>query len=288
MSGSKTLVAAAILVLASCDATDPAGTTRLSVLLTDDPGDFAQAVVTIERIELSGSGGLVLRDEPWTGDLLTLANEVVDLVRDEVVEEGTYSQLRFVIPEACIAVKGAAPPQIDVFSTGPDFASHCDEGTLAGVLQLPSFAQTGIKVKAPFTVEGEQKVLLVDFDVSESFGRLAGGSGQWVMHPVIHTAEIGLSASITVAVVLGDGVSLPDGVSLTDFAATLDDTEGLGLDDEGKATFAYLVPSDSPFLIGLTPPDGVTIATDPALPVSVSVDSGASVSVEITITRISS
>jgi hypothetical protein len=35
-----------------------------------------------------------------------------------------------------------------------------------------------------------QKILLVDFDVEQSFGQLAGQSGMWVMRPVVTGGEI--------------------------------------------------------------------------------------------------
>jgi len=40
------------------------------------------------------------------------------------------------------------------------------------------------------TIVGPQKILLVDFDVEQSFGQLAGQSGRWVMHPVVTGGEI--------------------------------------------------------------------------------------------------
>lgn len=275
---------AALAFTACSDATDPARTTRLSVLLTDDPGDVVQAFVTIDRIELAGSGGFVLRDAPWTGDLLGLANQTESLVADVAVPEGTYAQLRFVVGAACIAVEG--PTATETYSSDAAFASWCDQGAPAGALQMPSLPETGIKVKAPFTVEGEQQIILVDFDVAESFGRLAGGSGQWVLHPVVHASEIGLSGGISVQVELAAGVEFPDDLGFEDFTAELDGTETEALDEGGSTTFAFLVPSDSPFSLDLLAPAGYTIVTDPTLPAAVDVGSGEVVSVTITITEI--
>ncbi len=46
-------------------------------------------------------------------------------------------------------------------------------------------------------ITGDSKILLVDFSVEESFGREAGGSGRWVMNPVITgtTLETGEAAA---------------------------------------------------------------------------------------------
>ena len=96
------LLAVALTALAGCgDGAGPGGTTALSLKLTDAPGDVQHAFVTITEINLAGgSGNVVLRDEPYTGDLLTLAGTTVDLVTDAEVPSGTYSQLRFVISVA--------------------------------------------------------------------------------------------------------------------------------------------------------------------------------------------
>ena len=103
----RTLIAlAAVLLLGACDSGDPDGPSSMSILLTDAPGYVAQAVVTIERIEIVGcSGGpRVLMETPWTGDLTLLTNDFVTLVDGYVLPQGNYSQLRFVVSEACIGV----------------------------------------------------------------------------------------------------------------------------------------------------------------------------------------
>jgi hypothetical protein len=58
--------------------------------------------------------------------------------------------------------------------------------------------------------QAETTILVIDFDVSESFGHEAGKSGKWVMHPVIHATELLTSGAITGAISLADGVSVPD------------------------------------------------------------------------------
>ena len=122
-------------------------------------------------------------------------------------------------------------------------------------------------------------IVLVDFDVSQSFGHQAGNSGRWVMHPVIKGATITTAATITVNVTLGSGVTLPDiggnPTTLAAFNATVTNsgstTETLPLSDPESdgtwsATFSYLLPGT--YAVGLTPPAGMTITTDPVLPVS--------------------
>jgi hypothetical protein len=57
---------------------------------------------------------------------------------------------------------------------------------------MPSLAQSGLKVDLPggaIRIEGDQRILLVDFDVAQSLGHVAGGYGRWVMHPVVHATD---------------------------------------------------------------------------------------------------
>lgn len=275
-------ILAAVAALGACDSNGPDGPGSMSILLTDAPGDVEQAVVTIERIEIvGGSGGpRVLRDTPWTGELTELTNEFVTLVDGAVIPQGNYSQLRIVISEACIAVEADGGPD-EVYASNESIAVECD-GALTGDLQMPSLAQTGIKVifQGAIEVGGDQAILLIDFDVAESFGKLAGGSEQWVMDPTIHGVEITFSASVNLTVELATGVVLPDPPTFVDFKASLDGEE-LALEADGTASFLYVVPGDYP--LDLIPPAGWTITTTPALPLDVTVWSGEAKDVTVTL-----
>ena len=186
--------AVAALLLAGCgDSQSPGDTTRLSILLTDAPGDVLEAVVTIEAVQLVDEGGiLTLTDGPTTLDLLTLADATLDLVADAIVPAGTYTELRFIVSGAYIAVENEDGSS-SIYASSPDYSGLPENAEVAGQLQMPSFAQTGIKVTLEgdaLTLTGDSKVLLVDFDVEQSFGQLARQSGMWVMHPVITGGEV--------------------------------------------------------------------------------------------------
>ena len=59
-----------------------------------------------------------------------------------------------------------------------------------GSLHAPSYAQSGLKVQmtgGALVLDTPMKILLVDFDVTQSFGHAASG---WVMHPVVTGAEL--------------------------------------------------------------------------------------------------
>ncbi len=185
------LLGAAGLLAGCSDGAGPAGTTALSIKLKDAPGDVQHAVVTIAGINLTGTNGkLVLTSSPVTTDLLTLASSTADLVSGADVPSGTYSELRFLISGACLAVENESGGS-DIYTTTGYDAELCG-GTATGVLQAPSFAQSGLKVTmdaGALTLTGGEKILLVDFDVSQSFGKAAGQSGQWTMHPVVTGGE---------------------------------------------------------------------------------------------------
>jgi hypothetical protein len=175
--------------LTGCDSQGPNGTTSLSVRLKDAPGDVQHAFVTITQVDLVGSGGVqVLTQTPVTTDLLTLATDALTLVQDVEVPSGTYHELRFKITGACVAVDDGNGGST-VYATADYDASPCG-GSATGTLQAPSYAQSGLKVKmadGALELTGPAKILLVDFDVTQSFGHEANG---WVMHPVVTGGEI--------------------------------------------------------------------------------------------------
>ncbi len=191
-------LAVALTALAACgDGADPGGTTALSLKLTDAPGEIQHAFVTITEVNLMGSNGkVVLRDTPFTADLLTLAGATADLVTEAEVPSGTYTELRFVISGACLAVESESGGS-DIYTTAGYDSDPCG-GAATGTLQAPSYAQSGLKVTLDadaLTITGAQKILLVDFDVEQSFGQVAGQSGRWVMHPVVTGGEIEATGS---------------------------------------------------------------------------------------------
>ncbi len=291
------LAALAVLALAGCsDSSGPGGTTSLTIKLKDAPGDLQKAVVTITEIDLVGSGGVqVLMQTPATVDLLRLADTTATLLQDAQVPSGTYTELRFKISGACIVVdNGTQTPSIYA-TAGYDAATQCG-GAATGTLQSPSYAQSGLKVTMAanaLTLTGTQKILLVDFDVSQSFGQQAGGSGGWVMHPVITGGDIQATGGLHTSVQLGSGVTLPNGATLDQLTAVLlstaSDTVGkVALADSSGtgvfvADFTFLAPAD--YTLSLKLPATVTsITTNPATPEAVTVTSGQETTAALTVT----
>lgn len=283
--GLTALALALFLPLAACDDTTDTEFGSVSVLLTDAPGDeVVEAWVTITDIYLQGSAGeddpetgrvYLLEDVEETHELLNLAETVEELVRDRQVPTGTYGQLRMVISDGCVETDDGS-----VYASSTSF-DLC--GAPTGDLQMPSFAQSGAKVLLNgLTVQGGQQIILLDFNVKDSFGRLAGASDRWVMTPVIHASEIELTAGAEVTLSAGD-VTLPEGYELDQFSATLLPTSSdssrvafTDSDEDGifEAAFVYVLPETGPFEVRLNAPDGLVVTTDPTSPQPLSLSSG--------------
>lgn len=290
------------LALGGCsDSSSPNGTTQLSVRLKDAPGDVTAAVVTISQVYLQGNGKIVLRDSPITVDLLTLAQTTAALVENVTVPSGSYSELRFVIAGAYVEVDNGDGTS-SIYASSPTYSGLPAGATVAGTLQMPSLAQSGLKVDfgGAVSVEGTQKVVVVDFDVAQSFGHLAGQVDKWVLHPVIKGADLTLTGSVHTTVQLGSNVTLPSvlvgghPVTLADLSAQLTNTAdntstSVTLTDAGNgvftADFQYVLPGT--YSLSLVVPTGLTtVTTTPAAPQTVTVSSGQQASAAFTLTAV--
>ena len=292
----KRLIAAAAAALvafgSACDS-GTSETTSLSILLKDAPDNIKSAVVTIDEVNLVGSDGVVvLTGDPTTVDLLTLATDALDLVTDVSIPSGSYQQLRFVISGGYIEVDNGDGTSTFYASEGYDELP--DGVTATGELQMPSFAQSGLKVnmaEGSLELSGDQEILLVDFDVRQSYGHEAAAN-RWVMHPVITGGELGATGGVHVTIRNGTGVTFALGtatLSLTDMSGTpigtpLTPTDGDG-DGVFEVDFGLLAPGSYRVLVN--PPQGVTLTTNPAVPFLVTVTSGQAAEVGLTVTAAS-
>lgn len=278
MSNPLRLLAPAALILAlastacTSDGLTPGGDgARLTVRLTDAPGDVAAVWVEINRIYLQGDEGAVdLLDEPT--DLIELTELVgtsVVLAEDVELEPGSYGQLRFVIGGAVLEAKDGT-----VYSL--DGAQHPGGLPATGQLHCPSCQQSGLKVILPgdeFELEEGETTVTLDFDVSESFGHRAGNSGRWIMRPTIHGTWVAggneMGALVEGSVALGQDVVIPEcpagqARSLQDFvpratSTTVVDGEGALLVRNG------VTGQEGGFVLGPLPADTWELGYLPAL-----------------------
>jgi hypothetical protein len=202
------VVSGALLVGGCEDATAPEGITALTIRLTDAPGDLEEAWVRIGRIYLQGEGRVTLDTDGVEGliDLLTLADgRMVDLVNGAAVPAGRYSEIRLQVEDAYVRTADGR-----VFATRD--AVLPDGVRSDGRLVCPSCAQSGLKVKLPgggLRMEEGTTVMVLDFDVSQSFGKEAGRSGNWVMRPVVHATRLDLGGAVAGNVAMAAEVELP-------------------------------------------------------------------------------
>ncbi len=299
------------LFVVACD-DDPIGSqsAEVSLALTDNPGDVDSVWVEIGEIYLQGGGedGRVplLTEAEADGlgliELTRLAGRTLDLVSDVEVDPGNYGQLRFVIDGAVLESEDG-----DVFTFNAD---HPHGATATGSLNCPSCTQTGIKVLLPGEVgelEAGAHIIVLDFDVSQSFGREAGMSEMWVMNPVIRASEIGFSGAVTGTVDVerddaGEALvtipQCPEGTDrdITTFipvatAQTLTDDAGdpveatTSVDGDGSFAFPFLTPDDYDmgYVVDVAF-NGDTLTFGADAPGVVTVESGTEIAVSYTIT----
>jgi hypothetical protein len=290
---------AGTLLLGACDSGGgtAAGSGKVSVRLVDAPGDLKEARVQIQEIYLQGageadstSGRLTLAGPSATYyDLLTLGNgSFADLVKDAVVPAGTYSVLRVVIGDAYVVTKDGK-----VYATA---GATLPAGlTATGELQRTRGKSSGYQAQfadGGLTVSGDSRILVLDFDVANSFGHVAGNSGKFVMNPHFTVTQASLSGSIR-GTVTAAGVTFPAcGGAATDvshFTATA--TSGataLAAKAAADGTFAFAYVPPGTYTMGVAPvayANGDTLSfTATAAPPTATVASSGTTTVSYTVT----
>lgn len=301
------LLAGVALAGAACNDGSGPEFAQVSLVLTDAPGDVDSVWVEIGEIYLQGGGGrtTLLSEDDAAGlgliELTQLSGTTLDLVTDVTIDAGNYGQLRFVVEGAVLETEDG-----EVFTYN---ATHPHGAPATGALICPSCSSTGIKVLLPGDVanlEAGAHIIVLDFDVSQSFGHDTGGTS-WVMHPVIRGVEIGFTGAITGAVDVardsgGDPlVTIPEcpagtprGLSAfvpVAVAETLTDDLGdpltatTSVNDDGTFAFPYLHPDDYDLShVTDVELDGSTLTFVATAPGIVDVTDGGNVQVTYTIT----
>lgn len=179
-----------LMPLTACDGSvngTSRGAASLSVYLTDGPGDVEAVWVEILGITLHGGDGDPVQLLGAPTDLILLTDLVGTsqlLVDDAALEPALYGQLRLQVGDAVLLSKEGT-----AYIKGDPVLPAEVEGLPTGDLQCPSCSQSGLKVTIPndeVVLEEGETAMVLDFVVAESFGHVAGNSGKWVMHPVIH------------------------------------------------------------------------------------------------------
>ncbi len=193
-----------LLFFFSCnDSNSPAdsnleNTSRISISLTDGPGDFDNVFIEIVDILVKvnddsedDNGWESLGVETQIVDLLTLTEgESILLVDDFELPSGMLNQIRLVLGDKNTIVI--------------DGVKHD--------LKTPSAQQSGLKLKVDHELEpGFTYHILLDFDVDKSIV-IAGNSGNIILKPVIRASTLYASGKIQGAVTLQDPDNLQEAI----------------------------------------------------------------------------
>ena len=151
------------------------GTVRMSMI--DAQCGYKNVWVNVREVRIQGSATAGDNDGGWIAipvpngpkkvDLLALTNGTLLELGGATVRAGTYEQLRLVLED-----------------TGNEVVMD-DGANTTHVLKTPSAQQSGLKIKAPYTVAPNTTTdFLLDFDACKSIV-VAGNSGQWILKPVV-------------------------------------------------------------------------------------------------------
>lgn len=157
---------------------DENGTARMSIKLTDAPGDYDAVFIDVESVVIKYNGNeyetFFTNVNAGVYDLLELTGGVSVLLVDEDVPAGDISQIRLILgDENTIVVDGEIFP-----------------------LDTPSAQQSGLKVQVNETLtNGIVYDFIIDFDVDKSI--LQTGNGQYKLKPVLRANTIAETGAIT-------------------------------------------------------------------------------------------
>lgn len=282
---SAAVLAAFAVGLTACDdslegpGTD---TANLQVLLTDAAAEYVDsAQVDIGAVTLmpvdEEAEPVTLTDDGTDGlvNLLELQGEATEQLADATVEAGTYAQLRLEVDSATVEL-----------ADGYEF----NDGTASRTLFVPSGAETGIKLnmaegsaveEGTVTFEaGETEVLVLDFDVAQSFviqgnPETMAGIEDILFTPAIRVAVDDVAGSISGTVSLAS--SAPDSIEVQDVTVVADPQDDGTLeayqtqmatatsDSAGAYTINFVVPGT--YTVRLTDdyettPDSMSVTVD--------------------------
>ncbi|ESU23971.1 lipoprotein [Flavobacterium enshiense DK69] len=167
-------------LLVSCNDNDDSqvsGTSKITVRMTDAPGDYDEVNVEVVDVEIKSpeGGWMSIGNNPGVYNLLDLTGGVSVILADSIVPSGHLGQMRLILGQNNTVVKdGVSYP-----------------------LRTPSAQQSGLKLQINQTLEPDFTYnFLLDFDVQHSVVVEAGNSGNYNLHPVIRVTTEAASGAI--------------------------------------------------------------------------------------------
>ena len=232
---NKILGFIAILIgfgLTACSSGDGSGTMKVS--LTDAPADYAEVNIEIHQVlvksndddddldetedmndeELEDEGWKVVFNDTITVNLLYYQNGATLDLGEVELQEGRYNQVRLVLgDENNVVLNSGETIQVDT----------------------PSGQTSGYKLLVQADIEADQVYdLVIDFDASRSI--VVRGNGSYSLKPVLKTANLTSSGSISGKILPIDANPFVYAIAGTDTSGTQADENGdfriIGLEDD--------------------------------------------------------
>ncbi|TFB11336.1 DUF4382 domain-containing protein [Candidatus Marinimicrobia bacterium MT.SAG.3] len=198
------IVFATLLMIAGCDnSSEPTETTgTFNVSITDAPAAFDAVNITFSEVSVIPSDGqpIIVSDAVQTINLIEWSNGLSTPLGSIELEAGTYNQIRLIIDSASVVIDG-----------------------VKSSVQVPSGAQTGLKLTHQFTLEaGSTYNLMIDFDASRSIvstGPPANPS--YLLKPTIRLVAVATTGSISGTVTTSGDVPVALSLMGTDTISTV-------------------------------------------------------------------
>lgn len=198
------------LIFTSCALEEDEGFARIKMEVFDSPPPSGVEHIYLTITEVNVSKG----EDAWTTlsqpeirfDFLELVNGATAVLVDDVIDPGTYQQLRLIVSDSNkIVIDGDSYP-----------------------LFVPSGEQTGVKLNLHFTVDADELVeILVDFDASQS---ITWTPGNYLLRPSFRAFKKVISGTMsgTVTDTSGSGIvnALVEASGSDDSFATVTDSLG--------------------------------------------------------------
>ena len=227
---SLLLLTMTLLFVPGCSDNSPTSSSDgmgvLKVLFTDSPGDFDEVNITIEEVSVhKDSSWVILNENEQTHNLIELANGITAVLGEEQLDPGIYDQIRLKIKAAELKIDD------DIFP-----------------LDVPSGAQSGLKLHGNFTIEeGILTELVIDFDVAKSIHEIAKKQ-EYKLNPSLRVI-----AKSTSGAIIGH-VTNPENEPVV-FAIAGSDT----------VTSSIVDPQDGNFMLSFLPSGTYTVAFEDTL-----------------------
>lgn len=235
--------------------------TSITILLTDAPADFIGAAeVDIGRVELipadESEAPVVLTEDGTDGfvNLLDFQGDATTSIAEADIEPGTFAQLRLIVEAARVEL-------IEGF--------QFRDGSTEKALFVPSGAQTGIKLNlhnaeddGPLEIVPGETVLVLDFDVSQSFVLLGNPETPAGVHGVIFTPAIRVTGMDVAASISGTLTTEEEGLSVDGLTVVAEPVDGGDVPGHQTETGTALTAEDGTYTIFFLVPGTYDVTVD--------------------------